>query len=91
MVLQQSSCVGPVPDYSVVFVSDIAGVNSAIANCVGPNKPGKLQQPSTLESVANAQAFIHVTYNCDIMGFIDDVYMSTSQYSASETLVQIQS
>ena len=43
VVLQQSSCVGPVPEYSVVFTNEIAEVNIAISDCVGPKRPGKLQ------------------------------------------------
>ena len=91
VVLESSGCVGAVPDGSIVFENDVSTVNGIISSCVGANRPGKLQQPKHLNEETTAVDFIHITYNSDILGFIDDLYVSTSVYSQTETLVQLQS
>jgi len=43
-----------------------------------------VQQPKKLDNKTGAE-FIHITYNSDIFGFLDDVYLNTSVYQGTFT------
>lgn len=91
VVLDTSGCVNFSGSFAIVFQNSVAEVNSAIASCLGRGQGGRISAPNNLEKLTTPQGFIHATYNSDIFGFMDDVYMSTSEQTATDTLVQIQS
>ena len=94
VTLAASGCVneGTIPaSQYLVYVNTAAEVNAEIANCVRKGQPGKVQQPKRLDTFTNNQGLIHITYNSDIFGFIDDVYITTADFGVGEISVEIQS
>ena len=66
-------------EYAIVFeVDGDKSLNGNIQTCIDNTPGAKLHSPDTIDQIDTVLAQVHVTFQSSFFGFIDDMYIKTS-------------